>query len=83
MLTSFYARGEVTRGKAKITTGFYTVPPKVCALVVNKSSQNEVRVVCKSEIFQVANPNQEGWVVIAVEQADMLYGYVELYEYKY
>ena len=71
------------RGKAVTTTGFYTVPTKVCALVVNKSSLNEVHVACKSGTFQVARPNEEGWVVIAVDQADTLYGYVQLYEYKY
>jgi hypothetical protein len=83
VLTSCYARREnVARGKAKTTTGFYTVPAKVCALVVNKSSQNEVYIVCRSGTFPVARPSEEGWVAIAVDPGDILYGYVDLHEYK-
>lgn len=84
-LTSGYASRDFYKSETpKTTGGLYRVPSKVFALLVNKSSTNEVNMDCRSAgKFTVARAREEGQVVIAVEERDMLLGHVQLYEYKY
>jgi len=79
---SYTHRENLVRGEAKTTGGLYCVLEKVYALVINKSTQSEIYISCKSGTFRVAGPNEEGWVAIAVDPGDLLYGHVQLYEYK-